>query len=443
MKARPEALALRDSVRRNFEHVDTFAHARNTRYVYDRLGEDKLEVTQLNGNFPRALRRLSLVKTRHSIAQFIDGEDYDIEQIFIDIADDIRINKIFSKTFDNDDPFANYNAREVVELMGSPEQLKQNVMPIVLEFARTINSSANSKLLRKIKQPKLNTDLKNMKSLINAEMRNLRHWLLDVNGGRHQFEKHERTVLAIANIIRGFSNPQKNRLRGDIGQPPDKEVREQHWCRLKPAYPRLEIVHNGRMNRKRRAHELGKTPKYLNRLLTDPSRRIFAKKTKSLGGIVVIDCSGSMNLTNNEIEELVTSASGSSIWAYSASCQDYELENLWLIADKGKRVRELPHFHGGNGVDLPAIAFAKRFRRNKNDMMIWISDGRVTGNCEISDSRLRRATAHFIRKNNIHHVENLDEAKKLLSNAQKGKHTKRKISNWEKFTLEIEPRRGK
>ena len=435
MKARPEALALRDSIRRNYEQVDSFAHARHTRYIYNRLGNDRLEVTELNGSFPRALRRLSLVKTRHGIAHLIDGEHYEIEQKFIELADEIRINKIFKDTFEKDDPFSNYNAKEIIELMGSPEQLKLDVMPLVLEFARTINSSANSKLLKRIQQPKLKDDLKNMKSLLNAEMRAIKHCLLVVNHDRHQFERHEHVVISMANIIRGFTSPKKHNMKSENGQAQDKDLKAQHWCKLKPAYPKLEIVHNGRMNRKRRASELGKTPKYLNRLLTDPSRRIFAKKAKSLGGVVVIDCSGSMSLSNSDIEKLVTSASGSTIWAYSATCRDYELENCWLIADRGKRVRALPEFHGGNGVDLPAIAFARRYRRNKNDMMIWISDGRVTGNGDTSDSRLRRATAHFIRKNNIHHVEELNEAIKLLSNAQKGKHNKRQISRWEKIAL--------
>ena len=435
MKARPEALALRDSIRRNYEQVDSFAHARHTRYVYNRLGHDRLEVTELNGSFPRALRRLSLVKTRHSIAHLIDGEHYEIEQKFIELADEIRINKIFKDTFEKDDPFSNYNAKEIIELMGSPEQLKLDVMPLVLEFARTINSSANSKLLKRIQQPKLKDDLKKMKSLLNAEMRAIKHCLLVVNRDRHQFERHEQVVMSMANIIRGFTSPKKHNMKSENGQAQDKDLKAQHWCKLKPAYPKLEIVHNGRMNRKRRASELGKTPKYMNRLLTDPSRRIFAKKAKSLGGVVVIDCSGSMSLSDSDIEKLVTSASGSTIWAYSATCRDYELENCWLIADRGKRVRELPEFHGGNGVDLPAIAFARRYRRNKNDMMIWISDGRVTGNGDTSDSRLRRATAHFIRKNNIHHVEELNEAIKLLSDAQKGKHNKRQISRWEKIAL--------
>ena len=442
MKARPEALALRDSIRRNYEQVDSFAHARNTKYVYDRLGNDRLEVTELNGNFPRALRQLSLIKARHSIAQFIDGENYELEQKFIEIADEIRLNEIFKNTFKNNDPFANYNAKEIIELMGSPEQIKRNKMPLTLEFARTINSSANAKLLRRVIQPELKTNLKNMKKLINNELRKIKHSLLQVNDNRHYFEKHEQTVLNIANIIKQFGDLQRNKMKGEVGQPPKDDIREQQWCKLKPAFPKLELVHNGRMNRKRRPNELGKTPKYLNRLLTDPSRRIFAKKTKSLGGVVIIDCSGSMDLTNDNIEKLVTSASGSTVWAYSATCRDYELENLWLIANKGKRVRALPSFHGGNGVDLPAIAFANRYRRNKSDVMIWISDGMVTGNGDTTNSRLRRATAHFIRKHNIHHVKELSEAMKLLSDAQKGKHTKRKVSAWEKFTLEIEPRKG-
>lgn len=271
-----------------------------------------------------------------------------------------------------------------------------------------------------------------MKKEIRCEIKKIKNYLLYVNSDEHTTDIHIETVTAIADIINQFGDTKnKQKQKGQNHKPLEHDVQNQQWCKLAPAYPKLEITHNGRMNRRRRANEIGKTPKYLSRLLTDPSRRIFAKKSKSLGGVVVIDCSGSMGLSETDIEHLIKCASGSTIWAYSASCNRQDIENTWLVAHNGKRVRQLPDFHGGNGVDLPAIAFATRWRKNKRDTMIWISDGHVTGNHEISEHKLRRATAEFIRKYDIHHAYTIKEAMQLLSDAQKGKHKKRKPTTWE------------
>jgi hypothetical protein len=436
MKSRPEVLPLRlDSVKeRTYEQIDSFAMARNTEFVYNTNGRDELHATQLNGAYPRALRQLNLIQARHSIAHMMNSaaQPRDIMKI----ADAIRLNVIFKATFEDSDPFENYNAKEIMSLVGSAEQLKINIQPLVLEFAQTIGTSANAKLLRAIKDVNLKTLLKNMKREINRELKNLRAGLLIVNEDRHVFELHEEVVKNIGDIILAFgTNKAENTKMKRKAKTIEEGLLDQHWCKLMPAYPKLELTHNGRMNRKRRAHDIGKSPKYLQRLLTDPSRRIFTKKSKSLGGIVVIDCSGSMSLSNDEIESLVSSASGSTVWAYSSGCRGYESENTWLLAHNGKRVRVLPEFHGGNGVDLPALAFAKRYRRNKTDMMIWISDGMVTGNGNCGDRKLARATAHFIRKNDIHHVADVNEAIELMREAQRGRKRKRKISRWEMFTL--------
>lgn len=53
----------------------------------------------------------------------------------------------------------------------------------------------------------------------------------------------------------------------------------------------------GKLGRREIATNEGKYPKAFYRLVTDPYRRIFKRKTRSLGGVVVFDCSGSMGLT--------------------------------------------------------------------------------------------------------------------------------------------------
>lgn len=434
MKSRPEILPLRNLRKNTFNQKNSFADARTTKYVFDPKGADVIEATELTGEYPRALRKLSLIKARHGISHTLQRNlvpDFSV----LELADEIRLNTIFAKTFSEDDAYVNYNAREMVALFGTPEQIKINPVPLIHEFARTINTSANAKLLRAIKDDKIKIALKQMKKEIRIELRKLKHDILYVNADDMTAMAHEHTVLTIADIINQFGTDNKPKKKGQQSKPREGKVENQQWCKLAPAFPKLEITHNGRMNRRRRPNEMGKTPKYLSRLLTDPSRRIFAKKSKSLGGVVVIDCSGSMGLSQKDIENLIKSASGSTIWAYSSSCHRQDLENTWLVAHQGKRVRDIPNFHGGNGVDLPAIAYATRYRKNKNDTMIWISDGHVTGNAEVSEDKLRRATALFIKKFNIHHTETIAEAMQILSDAQKGKHKKRKTSYWEKIVL--------
>lgn len=432
MRPRAEILRTRANAR-TYKYQDAYPEPRLTKYVRGKHDADNIVATELIGDYPRSLRKLSLIQTRHQISHLIERPDLD--QKYVDVADQIRLNAIYRKTF-QDDHYANYNARQIVELMGTPEQLKFNAEPFVFEYARTINTTANKKLNRIIDEPRVKMVLKEMKTQIKNALKTLKPDLTIVNFDRHTFENAERTVMTIAHILKYYSDMANNKTNNAH---PRSTLIEHNisdkWCELRPTYPTLERSHNGRMNRKRRPFECGKTPKYLSRLLTDESKRIFAKKSKSLGGTVVIDISGSMSLSEYEIEKMVMSASGSTVWCYSATCNGLESENMWLVAHNGKRVRTMPAGNGGNGVDLPALAFAYSRKRRRKDLMIWVSDGQVTGRSGEYTRNLRRATAKFVRQKEIHHVYHVEQAIELLAKAQQNHLPKRVVTEWEKKAL--------
>lgn len=188
-------------------------------------------------------------------------------------------------------------------------------------------------------------------------------------------------------------------------------------------YP-LELPHTGKLGRREIATNEGKYPKAFHRLVTDPYRRIFKRKTRALGGVVVFDCSGSMGLTEDDIHKVLKASAGCSILCYSASPDeddDRRDGNIHLVAKNGRQMRGLPDFPGGNGVDLPALRYGvEHLRQNGRSPVIWVSDGQVTGKGDSSSADLRRETTQYCRKHNITRVEDPNEAIKLLAKLQKG-----------------------
>ena len=158
-------------------------------------------------------------------------------------------------------------------------------------------------------------------------------------------------------------------------------------------------------------------------MVTDPYRRIFQRKTRALGGVVVFDCSGSMSLDDDDIRSVMKAAAGMSIVAYSAGDGEHDetYGNIHLIAKNGRQMRGLPEFPGDNGVDLPALKWAYfNLRLNSKSPVIWVSDGQVTGDGSKSNEALHRETKAFNRAKGIKRVNSPDEAVRLLRKLQKG-----------------------
>ena len=141
----------------------------------------------------------------------------------------------------------------------------------------------------------------------------------------------------------------------------------------------LTVEVEGYMRRKRRARQVGRTLSYPSRFITDPERRVFGQKVKVKGGVVVIDVSGSMRLSQSDIEEIVAAAPAALILAYSDNDGGQGQPNAWILANRGWRVSDLGNIpRSQNGVDGSALTWAVRHRKYGEDI-VWVSDGEVFG----------------------------------------------------------------
>jgi len=158
--------------------------------------------------------------------------------------------------------------------------------------------------------------------------------------------------------------------------------------------PELPLTHTGKLGRKVIYTDTGRAIKNIGRLFSDPEERIFTRKTRALGAVVVIDCSGSMSLCEGDIDEMIKVSAGATVLCYSSdSAPSHDNPNAYVVARKGRRVRKLPYFHGGNGCDAPALMYGiKVLRESSRQPVIWISDEMVTGKGDSGGMSLREET---------------------------------------------------
>jgi hypothetical protein len=116
--------------------------------------------------------------------------------------------------------------------------------------------------------------------------------------------------------------------------------------------------------------------------------RIFTKTIKRKGGTVLIDASGSMNFTADELLQVIAAAPLATIAFYNAPDDKVRTGNLWIFSDKAKRAADLslvkteskyahdPERWGcGNVVDLQAM----RWLLKQPGPRYYVTDGEFTG----------------------------------------------------------------
>jgi hypothetical protein len=115
----------------------------------------------------------------------------------------------------------------------------------------------------------------------------------------------------------------------------------------------------------------------LDRLLSD--QKVFTIKKKIPGGTVVIDGSGSMALSPEQVFKIVVNAPQATVAIYSGGLRRNNLGMLRILCRDGKMVKkEWIHSNpdgGGNLVDGPALAWLGK----QEEPRIWVSDGGVHG----------------------------------------------------------------
>jgi len=170
----------------------------------------------------------------------------------------------------------------------------------------------------------------------------------------------------------------------------------------------LSVEVDGYMRRKKRAAQIGRSIGNPSRMLTDPSRRVFRRKVKVRGGVVIVDISGSMSLTEQDLNDIIDVCPASIILAYSDVGDDEP--NAWILANRGWRVKEIGNIGGGgNGVDGTALTWGIRHRKFGEEM-VWISDGQVHSNTGGQSAVTVGMCAKLIKKHRIIMIPSVAEA---------------------------------
>ena len=146
--------------------------------------------------------------------------------------------------------------------------------------------------------------------------------------------------------------------------------------------------------------------------------RIFDRTIKGIGGVMVLDCSGSMDLTKKQIREILEAAPGMTVLGYTD--RGTGTPNAWVLANRGRMVEELPFTGSGNGVDLPALEWGVAHKQRSNSPVMWVSDGGVCGEGQGSSNALAMACIQYCVRNRIIVVPHLDEAIDMLKKMKRG-----------------------
>jgi len=147
--------------------------------------------------------------------------------------------------------------------------------------------------------------------------------------------------------------------------------------------------------RRWRATDTGTYLRNPHRLTTDGA--IFARRTRLVGGAILVDCSGSMYGAVAEVESLLTTCPAATVALYSGAG---DTGTLRIVASGGRRAEDLewrPPDAGGNTIDGPALAWLA----SQPGPRLWVSDGEVTGIGDKQTPTLKHNAAAYCTAHNI------------------------------------------
>lgn len=164
-----------------------------------------------------------------------------------------------------------------------------------------------------------------------------------------------------------------------MGQTPEYDKRDKRdpiWGRMTTRVAKLtrSLPRKLVSRSKYRATDEGAVPRYVHRLPVDG--KIFGRKKKSPGGTVLIDDSGSMSFSTEDLEAIMKAAPAVNIAAYSGHIDKGELVILGKdgkYADPTEDGSARP-YGGNNLVDLPALEWLATMPKPR----LWVSDTYVT-----------------------------------------------------------------
>ena len=222
----------------------------------------------------------------------------------------------------------------------------------------------------------------------------------------------------------GSDKDGKRSMSDDKGKDPTTGTRPSRrhvpeWGTLRVKKLPMPEATRGNLGRKRIASDTGKNPRRMHRYLTD--RKVFDRTSRGMGGVVIIDASGSMSFGHNDIREIVEAAPGCTVAMYTETMYPNK-PNLWILAENGRicKREDMPEDRAGNIVDLPALKWAVSKRQRSTSPVLWVSDGAVTGAGDCDHPVLSRAVVRYVKQNRITSVPNVTRAKEALAKLRNG-----------------------
>jgi len=191
------------------------------------------------------------------------------------------------------------------------------------------------------------------------------------------------------------------------------------WYPVNLGRVNLTRKHEGKIGVKRTASDSGRTIRYPSRALTDPARRVFGSKSRNRNALIVLDMSGSMDYSEDELDEIIEFARGAVVVGYSGDGEG--CPNTYVLAKDGHRVEDLPDMDGSNGCDGSAFQFAiDKYRKSGVTPVIWVSDGDISGTANYSTQALARDMIDKLRANRGTHCLTSREAIGLMEKMAHG-----------------------
>lgn len=131
--------------------------------------------------------------------------------------------------------------------------------------------------------------------------------------------------------------------------------------------------------------------------------RVFVRKKRAMGGTILLDCSGSMHLKEQELHEILRAAPAATLAIYSARRRS---GTLTIVGEKGKlasmaAIIEAKNLSGqSNVIDGPCLHWLAQQAAPR----LWVSDGLVTGLGDQASIDLAAEAQNICRRGGIRRV---------------------------------------
>ena len=209
------------------------------------------------------------------------------------------------------------------------------------------------------------------------------------------------------------------------------------WAQLNVKKQNLTRHVPGGLGKRRIASNMGRNPRRIGRMFTDPQKRIFDRKVKGNGGVVLIDYSGSMALSEKDVLAIMEAAPGCTVACYCTNDFDRDGKiNCWVLGERGRMTTLIPRSRVGNGVDHPALVWAIQQKQRQSAPVVWETDGGVLGpGCGYTD-QLAMQCIKTCLKSKVLIRNDVRDAVEVLTDLGTGKRVKQWWPNYFRMTYQ-------